>query len=229
MTNLVSKSDLDFIRQRYEQRFNDFGYSPKTLDWDKGKQDIRFSILTSQLDLTGKKILDLGCGFGDLNRVLSLITRGNYRYLGIDICPSLVEEARKRYGSEDVQFICGDINSVDLKDIDYAIASGIFNIKFENSDNKAFIEKTMKKIFSSVKIGFAFNFLSDKVDYCKDNTYHSSPEEILGMAYRLSRNLLLLNDSMPFEFSLFVFKDDSFDSSTTIFNRWNRLVKDRIR
>ncbi|MBN2644217.1 MAG: class I SAM-dependent methyltransferase [Desulfuromonadaceae bacterium] len=223
MADSISKSDLDQIRQRYEQRFRNFGYSPKTLDWDKGKQDIRFSILTSQLDFTGKSVLDIGCGFGDLNLTLNSITNGNYRYLGVDICPPLIEEARKRYGSEKVEFFCGDIRSANLNNIDYAIASGIFNQKFEHSDNKGFIEDTMRWVFDSVNIGFAFNFLSDKVDYRKDNTYHSSPEEILGMAYKLSRNLLLLNNCMPFEFSLFVFKDDSFDPATTIFNRWKDL------
>jgi SAM-dependent methyltransferase len=220
MTNIVKSTDLETIRVHYEKRFHKFGYSPKTLDWDKGKQSLRFHILTSQLNLTGKRILDIGCGFGDLNQTLKAATENNYSYVGIDICPPLIEEACRRYANDRVTFKCNDIQTVNLDDIDFAIASGIFNTKFKRSDNRAFIRDTMHKTFEIVNIGFAFDFLSDKVDFRKENTYHSSPSDILDMAYSLSRNVILLNNYMPFEFSLFVFKDDGYDSSTTIFDRW---------
>jgi SAM-dependent methyltransferase len=224
MTYTLSEKDIQGISSRYEERYRVHGYSPRTLDWDKGKQSIRFSILTSQCDLRGKEILDVGCGFGDLNRILSEVTGGDYKYLGIDVVPSFLSEATSRYGSDSVQFDCGDFLSMNVREFDYAIASGIFNLKLSEGDNYAFIEETMKKAFRLCRIGFAFDFLSDKVDYCKENTFHSSPGRILSLAYGLSRNVVLLNNYMPFEFSLFVFKDDSFDPKNTIFKRWLNLL-----
>jgi len=223
MNYILSKKDVQTICARYENRYREFGYDPRTLDWDKGKQLMRFSILTSQYDFRGKHVLDIGCGFGDLNRVLSAVTGGDYRYLGIDVTPSLIAEAKSRYGDEKVQFHCGDYLASNIPESDYAIASGIFNIRLQEGDNYVFIEHVMQKTFRLCRAGFAFDFLSDKVDYRKENTFHSSPERILALAYRLSRNVILMNHYMPFEFSLFVFKDDSFDPKRTIFRRWLAL------
>ncbi|MBU1340782.1 MAG: class I SAM-dependent methyltransferase [Proteobacteria bacterium] len=216
----LSKKDAKIICDRYENLYQGYGYSPRTLDWDKGKQDMRFSILTSQFNFQNTEVLDIGCGFGDLNRILSARTDNQYKYHGVDIVPSFISEARRQYNSDKVNFYCGDFLAMDLPEVDYAIASGIFNFKLKDSDNYNFIEQTMKKAFSLSRVGFAFDFLSDKVDYGKEMTFHSSPEKILAFAYGLSRNVSLLNNYMPFEFSVFVFKDDSFDPKYTIFNRW---------
>jgi SAM-dependent methyltransferase len=220
MTYVLSRNDVRVIEDRYEKRYKEFGYHPRTLDWDKGKQMMRFSILTSQCDLHGRSILDIGCGFGDLNLVLSRITGGDYRYLGIDISRSLLKEAEERYGSEKVSFLCGDFLALDIPEFDFAVASGIFNLKLSEGDNRTFREQVMLKAFQKCRIGFAFDFLSDKVDFCKENTFHSSPEQVLGCAYQMTRNVILMNNYMPFEFSVFVFKDDSFDPGNTIFKRW---------
>jgi len=220
MKSVLSQTDIDMIRDRYEGRFRQYGYSPKTLDWDKGKQDIRFSVLTSQLDFQGCSVLDIGCGFGDLNRTLAEQASSEYTYLGVDVVPSLVKEGERLFGSDHVRFLCGDVLAMDLPQVDYAICSGMFNLKMSGEKNMEFIRAVAKKTFGLCRIGFAFDFLSDKVDYRKEITFHSSPEEILAMAYKLSRNVMLCNNYMPFEFSLFVFKDESFDPALTVFNRW---------
>lgn len=229
MTYILSQKDIQEISSRYEDRYRAYGYSPRTLDWDKDKQMMRFSILTSQYDFRGKEVLDIGCGFGDLNRVLLAATDGDYRYFGIDVTQSLLSEAQSRYGNDRVHFGCGDFLALDVPELDYAIASGIFNLKLIESDNYVFIEQVMRKAFCLCRAGFAFDFLSDKVDFCKENTFHASPERVLALAYSLSRNVILLNNYMPFEFSLFVFKDDSFDPECTIFSRWLDLHPDADR
>lgn len=223
MTYILSQKDVEEISSRYENRYREHGYDPRTLDWDKGKQAMRFSILTSQYDFRGKEVIDIGCGFGDLNQVLSAATGGEYRYLGIDVVQSLLSEARSRYGNDRVRFDYGDFLALDVPESDYAVASGIFNLKLKEGDNYVFIEQVMRKALRLCRVGFAFDFLSDRVDFRKDNTFHASPERVLALAYSLSRNVVLVNNYMPFEFSLFVFKDDSFDPKCTIFNRWLAL------
>jgi len=97
------------------------------------------------------------------------------------------------------------------------LASGIFNHKFPSQGNDLFLGGVLKKAWSLCKVGFAFDFLSDKVDYRYDHTYHNNPERILGLGYGLSRNVVLRNDYMPFEFCLYVGKDDSFDRADAVF------------
>lgn len=220
MSHVLNQTDKDVIVSRYEGRYSEFGYSPKTLDWDKGKQDIRFSILTSQVNLRGKRILDIGCGFGDLNKTLKSLYDNDYEYTGVDIVPSFIKEATQRFGSNQVSFQCGNFLEMELPLCDYAICSGMFNLKMKHGDNLDFIRAVFTKTFQLCSIGFAFDFLSDKVDYTKDLTYHSSPSEILALGYHYSRNVMLNNSYMPFEFSFFLRKDESFDPRFTIFNTW---------
>lgn len=217
---ILNSKDIESVVDRYTNRYIEFGYSPKTLGWDKGKQDIRFDILTSQYIFENKHILDIGCGFGDLNKTLLKKTE-EYKYTGIELVDALYNEAQKHYNNKNIQFINQNILEFQPDTIfDYAISSGVFNHKLYNDNNYIFIEQVIKKALSICRDGIAFDFLSDKVDFKLENTFHSSPEMILSIAYKYSRNIILRNDYMPFEFSLFIFKDDSFKKETTLFSRF---------
>ncbi len=50
----LSKTDLDATISRYSKRYQQYGYSPRSLGWDKGKQELRFEVLTSLYDFRGK-------------------------------------------------------------------------------------------------------------------------------------------------------------------------------
>lgn len=205
--------------EKYRKGYAEHGYSPKTLGWDKGRQDIRFEVLLSFFEFRGKSILDIGCGFGDLNRILSRENGDSYQYLGVDLVGELIDEGRRHYRQENIRFLNADFLEYPFKEtFDIVVASGIFNHKFDSGENDLFVERVLKKAWSLCTEGFAFDFLSDKVDYRYDHTYHNNPERILGLAYGLSRNVSIRNDYMPFEFCLYVGKDDSFDRADAVFN-----------
>lgn len=212
--------DIRDAQQRYTQRFQEFGRTPQSLGWKKGKQAIRFDVLTSQYDFAGKSVLDIGCGFGDLLDTLG--TRmSRFTYTGIDLVDAFIREARSMHPGH--TFIQGDFISHDFGMMfDYCVASGIFNHKLKQ-DNYEFIRLAIQKAWDISCDGFAFDFLSDRVDYPLDHTFHSNPTKILEFAYSLSRNVVLRNDYMPFEFSLFVFKDDSFAPEDTLFHRYKAI------
>lgn len=216
--NKMDENEINATIERYNKRYVEFGYSPKTLGWLKGKQDIRFDILTSLYNFENKTILDIGCGFGDLNKTLKQKVQ-TYQYVGCDLCEKLIEEGEKIYPS--AQFYIGDFLKIEIKEnIDWSIASGPFNHKFEKNNNYDFIKSVMEKAFEISKDGFSFDFVSDKVDYKDEHIFYASPEKILSYAYALSRNVVLRSDYMPFEFSIFVFKDDSFEKTDTIFKKY---------
>jgi SAM-dependent methyltransferase len=219
----LSKQDLENTINNYRNRYLEYGYSPKTLGWDKGKQDIRFEILTSFFNCQNSNILDIGCGFGDLNKTLIQHYGDNYCYFGIDLVEDLIAQAKKIYSKENVQFLIGNFLEKKIdSNIDIVFASGIFNESLEYTNNYIFIEEVMKKSFDIAAKGLAFDFLSDKVDYKKAHTFHSSPEKILSLAYKLSRNVIIRNDYFPFEFSLCIYKDESFDVKDTVFKQFKK-------
>lgn len=207
----------------YTERYKEFGYSPKTLGWVKGKQNYRFDVLTSQADLRGKHILDIGCGFGDLNKCLEVKFK-EYSYYGIDIVPILITEAREKYKSSEninIEFECGDfLKKQYSRKFNYALASGIFNYKLENQDNYEYVEAVLAKALELCDEGIAFDFLSDTADQRHPHNFYFNPGKVLSIAYKYTRNIVMRSDYMPFEFAIFLFKDDSFEVSNTMFKRY---------
>lgn len=225
---MENKESEKQIIDYYKSKFKKHGYSPKSLGWDKGKQDLRFFSLTNRFDLQKFSILDIGCGFGDLNAYFVKNDISNYEYLGIDIVDDFIEEASKRYGSSNAQFVNESIFEYEFnKNYDYVVSSGIFNHKLiekHDGGGYGFIREVMSRAIKNCNIAISFDFLSDKVDYQLDHTFHSSPEKILEMAYSFSRNIVLDNSFFPFEFCVTIYKDDSFKKEDTIFN----IIKNSI-
>lgn len=218
-TQKMNNQDRARIIEKYRKGYVEHGYSPKTLGWDKGRQAIRFEVLLSFFECYGKSILDIGCGFGDLNRVLARKIGDSYSYLGVDLVDELIDEGRLHYSQDHIRFLNTDFLEYSFTEkFDIVVASGIFNHKFDSGSNDLFVERVLKKAWSLCTEGLAFDFLSDKVDYRYSHTYHNNPERILRLAYELSRNIVLRNDYMPFEFCLYVGKDDTFDQSDAVFN-----------
>lgn len=221
MKLILPEADRQETIERYSSRYRKYGYSPKSLGWDKGKQDVRFNVLTSQYDFSDKSVLDIGCGFGDLNKTLREKYGNNYSYLGVDLVPDLINEAQRHYAGTRIDFRSGDFLALGFEEkFDFVVASGIFNHRLSGANNYELIDATIAKAFALARDGIAMDFLSDKVDYPLEHTFHSAPEKILAMAYKYSRNVILRNDYMPFEFALFIFTDDSFSSEDTLFHRF---------
>ena len=203
----------------YTGLFKEHGYTPAALGCAKGKQFLRYHELTADFDLSGAKILDVGCGFGDFNNYLKHIGVKNYHYVGVDIMDEFIDEAKRRYKGKNITFLNGNFLESEFNEtFDYAIASGTFNLKIENVDGYSYISQNIEKMLSLSSIAVAIDFLSDKVDYKYEYNFNSDPLKILEIGYGFSRNLILKNNYFPFEFSLTLFKNEEFKKETTVFD-----------
>jgi len=217
----MHQQDLDQIIKIYSERLSKHGVSPKTLGWDKKRANLRFEILSSQWDLSNKSILDFGCGFGDFYDFLHRKNITDFNYLGIDINPRLVEVAKRLYPA--ATFMVCNIFTETLKSkYDYIFASGVFNDKL--SDNLTFIEGAFNKFNDFAIKGFAANFLSDRVEYRHPHTFHADPSYILSLVYQYSNNIILRNDYMPFEFTVFVNKDSKYDDELVVYHEFLKYI-----
>ncbi len=195
--------------QRYEERYRQFGRSPQTLGWGKGgRQEIRFSILTDPiLSLPDTHVLDIGCGFADLYDFL-IVQGWRGQYTGVEVVPSLIREAHKKHSQ--LEIIEADFLEWETGDKQYdaVVASGIFNAK-DDPDMNLCIHSTLKKMLAVCRIYAAADFMSTNVDYQHEIAHHSDPRQMLDLGFSLTRRVQLRHDYMPYEFSLFLFKDDS--------------------
>lgn len=207
--------------QRYNERLAAYGPTEKALGWgDKGRSRVRFEVLLSRWSLDNSRILDFGCGFGDLYGYMCTKGIRGFSYLGVDINPSLIAIARDRYPR--AEFLVADCTSdIPGAPFHYILSSGVFNFKLE--DNRAFIAEMFSRFNALAQRGYAANFLSNRVQYKLEHTYHADPAEILNMAYQASNNVVLRNDYMPYEFTVFVTKDAAIDPRLTVYEDFTRF------
>ena len=212
----MNQTEKEKIINRYNTRLNTYGYHPKTLGWDKERHFLRYHVLLDEWLYDNDSLLDFGCGFGDLYNYIK-IKKLKIQYSGIDINDSLVKEGIRNHKGINLKTM-DYLKTATAKKYEYIVASGVHNFKID--DNWNFIKKTFE-IFNKTSLkGFAMNFISDKCDTFTDHIYHTNPERILELAYKYSNRVILRNDYMPFEFTIFVNKKIDFDQNKTVYQEF---------
>lgn len=215
----MKDADKRAFIERYNERLAKFGHDPRTLGWNKRRHVLRYAVLLDHWDLDGRTLLDYGCGFGDMYGYCREHVPG-VDYTGVEINPKLVEEGLKRYPDAKLSVPEADPEGT----WDVVVASGVHNAKLE--DSWGFIEETFALFDRLATVGFALNFLSNRVEYELEHTYHADPARVLDLAYRYSNRVVLRNDYMPFEFTVFVDKRTGFDEDSVVYPEFGHLVTD---
>lgn len=211
----MTQDEINLTNKRYNERLEKYGVSQKALGWLKERSAIRFKALIDHWgDITKSKVLDFGCGFGDLYGYI-LESGQEVNYIGIDINDKLLSHARELYPSG--SFIEGNLleDSIPEGKVDYSFVSGVFNHQLD--DNMTFVKNVLLKLSGITERGIGMNFLSDKVDFKSDHNFHASPSEILDICYSVSNNVVLKNDYMPFEFTVLINKGDGIVKDLNIY------------
>lgn len=170
-------SRFEEIKKYYELN-NIKGYPDYYIQgWEnKIAQELRFIELIGQLDLNNKRILDVGCGTGNLLEYISTRFTG-YQYTGVDILPHMIDRAKGK-GLEG-QFLLIDLfknNPFKPGSFDIIFSSGIFNLNLGN--NKEFLEDALKIFMELSCRTISFNLLWDKSPDREDRYFYFSPEEV---------------------------------------------------
>jgi SAM-dependent methyltransferase len=206
----MDPADRAYVIRRYEKLFDAHGVSVRAQDApDDGRQEVRFQVLAEMaLQSPECSVLDVGCGFADLYAFLR--ERGWHgRYTGVDLVPHHVTIARERHQEIDVRLLDFSEEHPELGLHDFVIASGVFSTRLSATDNAEHTRRCLRLMLARSREAIAANFLSSRVDYQKPESWHTDPAWAIGVAQELSRRVLLRHDYMPFEFSLFVYRDDS--------------------
>lgn len=116
------------------------------------RQNIRFEKLICGLDLSGKKILDFGCGLGAFYGFLQ--NRGiDCDYIGIDIVEGFVKKAKSMYPK--AKFLRASIMDI-RESFDYVFSSGVYAF----CTKELFLEY-VKKAYALSSCEYRFNVLID--------------------------------------------------------------------
>ncbi|WP_010250620.1 class I SAM-dependent methyltransferase [Acetivibrio cellulolyticus] len=155
----------------------------KVLGWEsKEAQDMRFETLRANVDLKNKKVLDVGCGLGNLLEYLN--SNGiNVEYTGVDIIEDMIESVKQK--NLIGEFYCMDIfkqHHFESRSFDVIYTSGIFNLNMGN--NMEFLMRALGCFINLSKSIIAFNLLDKNSPGKEDIYYYYDPEEVAAMMER---------------------------------------------
>jgi cyclopropane fatty-acyl-phospholipid synthase-like methyltransferase len=218
MTEVDEPVAHEHFKQRIEQHYADlfarYGDSSRTAQYpDRHNQEARFRILSQIGIAPDSKILDFGCGLGDLLGYLRQSIGYHGEYVGYDLSVDILAAARRKVnqsGYQNARFEHRDIfKEPPAESFDYTVVCGSFNVGY--GDNNSYIPAALRLLFAATKRGLAFNLMSTYVDYFDPGLYYAEPEVIfayckeeLSPAVTLRHDYLLKPDTVPYEFTVYV-------------------------
>jgi SAM-dependent methyltransferase len=207
---MAEPSLLRAVERYYTDKFAEFGPCARGVDWNSPEsQKLRFSQLLRVVDERREfTLIDYGCGYGALVEFLD--DRGlDYVYRGFDLSEPMVEHARRELGDPGRREFTSDFTG--LKPGDYAVASGVFNVRLSVTDERwlAYVLETLQRLDDLGERGFAFNMLTSysDPDRMRPDLYYGDPCFFFTHCKRrFSRNVALLHDYDLYEFTIAVQK-----------------------
>ncbi len=187
----------------YDKSLNEYGESPKALLWASYRiAAVRYSELVKDLPVSGKTILDAGCGMGDIIPYLYAKAR-NFQYMGLDTNKGFIEIAKKRYEGHDFKVADPFADKVGYFDI--VLSSGVLNGNVDGWMEKR--KEAISRLFDLSKEVLAFN-MSGSVNPIASTpiTAYADLHEILTYCTRLTPRVILRSQYSTKGFTVLMFK-----------------------
>ena len=203
-------SILTDVAAYYTGKLAAHGVTAQGVDWkDAASQQTRFDVLLTLIEDNAASLVDIGCGTGGLLPYAR--ARGfSGEYLGMDIAPAMLEQARRLHRSDTAaRFEHGIAPNPTC---DYAVASGIFNVRLTHDPGhwQAYMEKMVMLMNRCVSRGFAFNCLTSyaDADRMRPDLQYADPLAWFDYCKRnCARSVALRHDYGLWEWTLIVRKD----------------------
>jgi SAM-dependent methyltransferase len=191
------------ISDYYDRLVRQYGHDPRSCDYGRPEsQNIKFRVLSEVMPLADCSLLDVGCGFADFATYLQGRFSG-VQYSGIDLCASMVTEARRNHPDLDLR----SANVLDAsfdRPFDVVTANGIFYLLGEQA--LPMMRKMIERMFGLATSALAFNSLSDWASDQEANEFYADPVQVLKFCRELTPWIVLRHDYHPRDFTVYMYK-----------------------
>jgi SAM-dependent methyltransferase len=202
------------VADLYTGNVLEHGPGPRSVGWkDADQQVLRFAKLLEVVApadaAAGISVNDFGCGYGAMFEYLA--SREGLklsRYVGYDISGAMLAVARDRIDDGRCELVEGPRIT---RKADYSFVSGTFNVKLEATDEQwgVIVKDAIRDLAAHSTRGFAFNLVTDQVDWKDDKLFYADPMEYFEFCRRnVSRYVSLLHDYPLYEWTLLVRMED---------------------
>ncbi|MGF1753039.1 class I SAM-dependent methyltransferase [Vibrio makurazakiensis] len=175
------------------------GNNPKVQGWSSiESQQARFDAISHAVDFESKRVLDLGCGLGELYDYLAQ-DYSLESYLGMDQHRPFLRAAKKRVGSSEVQFKYGDISQFNETGIDVIVACGSLNYQSRDPD---YISKIITRMYHQANEAVVFNLLDSEFFHDKSLLKAYNRTAIFRFCKMLSNNVRLIDNYASDDFTI---------------------------
>jgi len=188
----------------YEDKVRRFGYDHRGLGFrTRSSQEKRFEALMQLGNFHGRRVLDVGCGFGDF--LAYMHERGiRPEYTGIDLCEAMAARGRERFGDQGTFVACDVLEYSPERRPDYVVASGLFGLDAEGARER--IQPTIEHMFEWAIHGAAMNFLSAYAPEPAEARVYVDPLDALELGLALTPAARIDHSYLPNDFTLYLFK-----------------------
>ena len=203
-------SILDEIESFYDECIRVHGAVATGVNWkSEEQQKVRFEYLLRLVkdDFSTSSVAEIGCGYGALYQYARDTNRSFHAYHGYDISDEMINAANDAIG--DRKNVILTKGSVISSAVDYSFVSGVFNVRLKQDEKKwlNMIEKTLDNMNDMSKKGFAFNLMTDVVDWKDDNLFYASPTYFFDLCIsKYSHKVQILHDMPMYEWTIHVTK-----------------------
>lgn len=191
----------------YRGRLRRFGAAdPRCVGFTRAEQRARFKALCDLGDFDRRRLLDVGCGLGDL---LPYLQERDIRpfYCGLDVCSEFIARCRGRFQSRPDLTCHFELGSVldhrPAAPFDFVVASGLFGCAVPGAPQE--IGPALERMLSWCTSGLAVNFFSESTHRRRSGNRYVQPSEMLAVALRLTPRVRIRHDYLPNDFTLYLY------------------------
>lgn len=211
MTGAETKVNLDAatIRsiedetvERYSERLEEIGEDPRALGWDtEENQQTRFQAFTEAIDLDGRRVLDIGCGFGDFATFLDGQGVQMESYEGWDVNPDLLDVARNRHPNREFETRNVALTSPPPEPVaDVGVMMGVLNFRLDTVANPDYAQHVIERAWPFVSEALLVDMLSTHrtPSYPKEDfVYYYDPGVMMDRVAHLTQDIFVKHDYPP--------------------------------
>jgi len=186
----MNKNEIKAKIDEYKSKFQKHRGNIKSLKWANYTAAAqRYKQIVADLNFENKKILDVGCGFGDILSYIKAKTE-KFEYTGIDLIDNFIKQAQKRY--PEFEFKLGDYFENPLKEnFDIILCCGALNSNFAEAIN--YRKRAIKIMFERANFALSFNMAGNfpqPKNKKSSKVFYADSLEILNYCFTLTNKII---------------------------------------